>query len=838
MNKKFIRIVALILVMILSLNLVACDFNLDDLFGDGTTDDGTGDGSSDKDNWWNDIEDWFDNTVNNAKDWLDSTSADVKSWWDDTAPTLENFWDNAVDDMKDWAKEAKKLGVEIGDFINDKFDEISQELVKSSNKVKDDIVTGLAQSIYDNARATTGGISASSRTFSPLDLSVFDENNPEILGDQYAYDPDTFVYGLIKAMMPAKADCFGAAVFDSEGNDYYGLAYTDYSKAYVDDQGKTYYPAGFISLVGELPVPHSELDAVLEITRLDGVDEEDTSFVYAYTPGAFTTHCVALGKYFVFGIDDDSTIFYSMSDYTGAACANASLGELYSFDENKVVAFEGHESYFTSSAFMEKIKYETRSLEEIKSSLYQDYETMKIDLANEFSSIDINQIFDIVKTRLKSLFEEMHLSASKIGSLTLNDIFDTNIFNSTETIPAEQKEKTIVMISCITVSVLTIVVQFIPQLKPLKPLMGAIQGTAMEILTEVCMEASSLSTLDYRKIALAAVAGAISVNTGIVGDSLIGGVTEAVMGAMDGENLQNIVLIFFDGCLRGIAFSLAFTGLGKVVGKVVDNIAPNLTKNVANFTSKNQITIGGKEARAATDALTDSADYCVRKSAKKMNLELDDFKEKYAKKAFDQMPRVTNEAFKYMDVDGVVIKQKVLNGYIGITDDASEIVRKSSVNPFTGEQVNKFPVKNAQLDLHEISASTQKVDNFSLNRYTKNAEATGEVANMLKADTKTAGQWGANPETIPEVFKNELKKMHPEWTSDGDFIRLKADDIKKARKTLKWTWHEFGLDGTMMLVPSAVHSKIGHVGAWATLKLLQTYNSPQLTQYVCKYILQ
>lgn len=820
MKKFFKKLISLICAIIIPFNVVGCQsLNIKDVVDD--VGDWMEDAASNGGEWWG-------NTTDNVEEWWQNTSSSVKTWWDEKQPSLEAFWGNASSEINRWMQEAEELGVDIAEFMNQKFDEIAEQIRKAKNEIKDKTVTGLATSIYKNSQSANSGLSVSSRSFSEVDLSKIDlENLDDDVQKDFAYDTETFVYNLVKAMMPSTYETFVASMVDSEGNDYYGLAYTDYSKAYKDNFGKLYYTAGFVSLIGELSVPKAEINSGLEITPLDNA-EEGLGFVYAYSPEDYRTHCVALGKYFIFGIQDKKVV-YEVYDYTGSSCADESLGELYSFDQNKVVAFSGEESYFTASPVMAEISYQTRSLEQIKADLYADYESFKVNLADAFASLDVKAIYNTVKNKIVQLYNEMGFSSGRLANLTLNDVFGTDIFADKASQSASQKEKVIVGVSCATMVILTIACQlFVPQLKSI---MGAVQGSTMEILTEVVLEDSSLSTLDYRKVAMSAVAGAISVNTGILVDSVIGGVTESAMAAIDGENLTNIAKIFFDGCLRGVAIALAFKGIGKVLSATIDGLAPNLRKNAANFISNHQLVIGGKSAKAVQGTLTETTTFSSKRVARKINKDLLDFEDVYYKEVNKQLPSIKERKFKYLDFDYNPSNKKLTNCYLEFDDMPEEVVNLS-IDPFTGDKITRFRVTNGQVDFGRTKAIQVQIEGFSAKRY----NAGG---NMQKADKLAAEIWGENPDQIPKVFKDKFREFHPSWTTDADFIDLSADDIAKARSTkhLSWTWHEYGLDGTMMLVPTELHGKLSHMGAKATIELLQSYGNPRLTAYVLKYVL-
>ncbi len=105
--------------------------------------------------------------------------------------------------------------------------------------------------------------------------------------EDYIGDIETFVYGLIINQLRYSYDVFPASVDLHDGHVVYGIAYTDYSKSYVnEDESKCYFETGFLPFAGETDIPYEEFDYGLELDNLEFTDEE-TSFIWTYGSASF-----------------------------------------------------------------------------------------------------------------------------------------------------------------------------------------------------------------------------------------------------------------------------------------------------------------------------------------------------------------------------------------------------------------------------------------------------------------------------------------------------------------------------------------------------------------------
>ena len=127
--------------------------------------------------------------------------------------------------------------------------------------------------------------------------------------EDYAGDLDAFVYGLLISEYELCYNVFQASIELPDGDVVYGIAYTDYADYYESDDGSGFFPAGFLSLIGEPEIPADAIGKGLEITDLE-IENGQSGYVYAYECEPFLEHCVIWGQYLQYGVDDHGAITY------------------------------------------------------------------------------------------------------------------------------------------------------------------------------------------------------------------------------------------------------------------------------------------------------------------------------------------------------------------------------------------------------------------------------------------------------------------------------------------------------------------------------------------------
>ena len=356
--------------------------------------------------------------LSSVNSWIGEAGENIGNWWEQTYSDLDDWWNKAEDDFSSWWSNTKNSAADLYNEITNKLLETYDYLVCKTDETIDDVVGAVASAIKRSySKNFESIVPVSNRSFDNISIDEFTEEmfyNDEL----FAYDEEAFVYKLVRSIIPTSYETFPAVLIVEEDEEILGLAYADYSKIFESDDLK-YVPTGFIAFESEAPLYDEYLNYTYEIKRLDGFDE-GYSYFLSYLPESYKTHCVALNKYFVFGIDENYKIFYSINDYVSSNVEK--LGKLYSFDKNDFIANLNEDSYFGNTNLVEQIKYFSRSETEIKAELYDYFKNFSINV-KEF---DIKNIFGLVKGSVNDVFGANNI-VSSISNLTIEDIFDTKI---------------------------------------------------------------------------------------------------------------------------------------------------------------------------------------------------------------------------------------------------------------------------------------------------------------------------------------------------------------------------------------------------------------------------
>ena len=352
--------------------------------------------------------------------------------------------------------------------------------------------------------------------------------------DDYIGDLETFTYGLLINQLDVIYSTFPAYVELSDTQVVYGIAYTNYKDCYLnEDETISYVMCGFIPYCGELEIDDAEFNSGLYLYNLDYQDEE-TIFVWGYKSDPFSLHCVVYGRYLVYGVNEQGIIFFTSEEYKKENC-DTSLGALYSYDQKRYLYDPDFGNYqpITGESLSDEMDFE-----EIERQINEQLELQNVNYTDTDieSSVTISQ--DAVKSYLLSMQEETFLGYNVDLLIQLTEELepqDVLRINSDglkvleiEEIPPTPPSlltKWLVGISCgIVVAVSTVVSQVMPQFRLVA---GALAGAAIEMFMQVVVNNTNLGNLDWKKIGVAAVTGAIC---GVIGPHIqaIGGITSQI----------------------------------------------------------------------------------------------------------------------------------------------------------------------------------------------------------------------------------------------------------------------------------------------------------------------
>lgn len=675
--------------------------------------------------------------------------------------------------------------------------------------------------------------------------------------ESYVGDLDTFVYGILINEYEKNYDVFNACVDLSDGTEVFGIAYTDYGCAFESDDGTLYFPAGFISNIGEPEVPDYAVSEGLEIVNLDlqGMLDE-YKYVLAYDTESYQEHCVVWGQYLKYGVGENGSITYSSEEYERGKC-DESLGALYSYDSEEYVYDPevGNAVNVNGVSLYSLIDYDeleaevNRILEEqdynfskseVESSAYIAQEALNAYLLSKqeetFMGVSVRELLDISKT-LDPLECVQFTSDGRI------------VVEMSETPPAEpdQLVRWLTGACCVTAIAASIAVGiFVPAAVPLS---GSISSSAVEVFMEVVIQNQALSDVNWSKVAVAAASGAMlawccpalssAAASGTVkalgettlsyesmkvlgklsgygvltfSNACVSGTTGAAFTVLDGGTQENAVDAFMMGAALGAASTIAASALSESINqgmKVLATAKPDswfikASENVGNFISNHQVHLIKNDE---IEAILAPKSVCEATESALNEIDIQERNQKIFDKRIGRLVGDDNTDFVKCDpkTGEILSKSDVVrnNGdcVIKLSDDCSPKVREL----FDKYGISEINVKNGTVDFGSIADYRfSPSETITSNRYYNYKVYRKDLANA----------WKDPSANVPD---DVLKYM-----SDHKISRenLSGSDIKKILSDLKLTPHE-GTDGIVYLVDTDIHSLIPHAGGVTQAAVLE-----------------
>ncbi len=601
--------------------------------------------------------------------------------------------------------------------------------------------------------------------------------------EDYAGDIETFVYGLLTHQLEYKYEVFPASVELSDGTELYGLAYTDYSECYTDeDEASAFFSAGMLTFDGESSIPHDEFEKGLIIKNLDYQDDQ-FGFLLKYAPDEFTEHCVVFNQYLKYGVNSFGQISYSVEEYVKGNC-DESLGSLYSYDEGKYlldldigeytpvsgVSLASQIDFDLLEAEINKI-IETQEVNfaqiDIESNLFFAQEAVSSYLLSLQEETFLGYDVDVLIEATKELDPMECLQMSPEGFLTIN----------IGELPGEEASalaKWLVGSTCVIVSAVGMVGSTVFLMcPPLSSAASAVTGAAIDVFMQVVVSGQALDYVDWGKVALSAVTGAVTgflgpyvmAVTGGVGyffadsaiDALMGGIEHTVIAWMDGADGNAMLKSFGYGFVLGFGLSAGFkaageliSAIGKGVGwaanKTANAIAPKLTTKVSTFFSQATGLVlmkAGKAFAKLQEAANSTPFYskyianamAFRQLAKLVNGGMDDLTE-------TSLANLTKNGL--VDPQGNPLTKEALRKLVNDANDGDVIAILGNVKD--GVSVVK---RNGIVGIEFDSDQYLKVNIARI--------VDDRDVNFKAAAEKIKSEWLAAPETVPATISNAIR---------------------------------------------------------------------------------
>ena len=613
-----------------------------------------------------------------------------------------------------------------------------------------------------------------SDTESILPNGVFSDN-----WEDYKGDLETFVYGAIEDLLAFRYDVFPGDVELEDGTVISGICYTDYSECYTDeDETETYIMAGMIPYYGEEEIPEEEFEKGLILRNVD-YEDDNTKFVLSMQSAPFKEHCVIYGKYLTYGVGENGQIEYDAEEYVQGRY-DKSLGSLYSYDDKRFIFDNDVGNYVDVSVNADSL-YAGIDFDALDEEIERILETQD----KNFASMDIASYVQISKEAVTSYLlslqqetffgydvQELIEASKNIDANECIQITESGLnyidYTRTAGKSASTLTKWLVGTGCAVAAAVGVVgaVVFI-ECPPLSAISGSIAGVAIETFMQVVISSRALEDINWDRVAIAAVTGAVA---GFIGpyvsatlngpayfltdsciDGLLGGLEYSVSSWLAGDEGTRIVEQAGFGFALGFALSAGFKVAAKGAEKVIkaaepkiklasERVFPNLTKKVSNLTGA----VGDRLTKmklAAEDSVFHS-EY-IKAKVPAMGAKMLDDKDEIKKISFDALTKediYDEEGMLINKTDLEVLfdsntKNNTVLGYVG--KDKSIQLRKQNgvVGIVFDDQYQTVTIPGYLKDNRD--ANFEEAANVLLDNWRKNNEL---VPNSISAAISMKGE--------------------------------------------------------------------------------------------------
>lgn len=641
--------------------------------------------------------------------------------------------------------------------------------------------------------------------------------------EDYIGDPQTISIGLLNRYLSLKYTTFYGTVTYNDV-EYDGLCYTDTESIYtatVEGETKIFQGAGFISLDEENILPEEARNEVTYIQPIcDDEVDEGVNYYIEYETEPFTTHLISNNKYIQYGVDSTETLRYHSEDYTGNY--ETELGGLYSFDQDKFI-YGNSNSYIVTKDVADEVNNANITYS-LWDSIKNGFGVTLKSISNFFKDAK-SYILSFLETISGSNVWSMNISQirNRINNTSESDVISTNdnvtSINAASSSTSQTYDtitKWMMGIATLLLFATNILVQFAAPFFPiagnaLKLVVGSVFSVFMYLFFGYILSNVSLSSINWYKVLIVAIAGGISAFTGIVADSFIGGVTDSVFSLMDGNSIYQGALDFVNGFVAALCISSIVKGIASVITKMVGKVAykvkvRNISKKLQNLygdlNMSDEVAIDTAAAKVAQNSINDSVASSFGKNS-----------DEYQKMLTRCLPSDNNSNVGIFNSDGVrVSKNTVLSDLSKeytiklLSSSSDELAERWAKVLGSTDKVIK--IINGQIDFEPISYAkvTLSSDDLTPDRST----------NFRIFEDALAKQWNADPSSIPEEYYNYFKSIGV----DPDFDDIKPQDIQNLKQHFGLTIHECADRVTMLLVDGLIHAKISHFGGISVTKYL------------------
>ena len=489
------------------------------------------------------------------------------------------------------------------------------------------------------------------------DSSVLDgdDNNTSVkpsnpddtdLEDYELNEAENFVYSLIYSDLKKQYDTFTGYVSlqsnarSTETVEVYGISYVDYEEGYIDESGKTYFSAGFISFPGEPVINQSNIDSGLEIVSLEEEYDELFSYVYTYTTEDVHMHCVIDNKYVKYDVVD-GVIQYEEEPYVKGMDVDFTRGNIYSYDIEDYIYIVEEQDYVPVSGVSLLGEADYRDIMDEVNRILQ---TQEANLTYAEIESYVSQSQDALYSYLLGLQEEtfMGIPTADLVSIVrdldpmqhLQIGVDANGSTTIDIIEVTKLPSLWEKIATSLVCAFGTVGGFVCSAIGCPVIGGALIGASMEAFAQVVINNTPVSDIQWAQVAVAAVSGAIAGGvSGAINGIATKGVGQVIMKEVADTFCDSVIgggEFFVNSLIAGYSFEEACKnfGYGVIAGAVISGgikigsaAIKGGAKLIKKATTSTVSDVGGKQLtklgnEAAEDSISELQEKAMQKSAK------------------------------------------------------------------------------------------------------------------------------------------------------------------------------------------------------------------------------
>ena len=418
------------------------------------------------------------------------------------------------------------------------------------------------------------------------------DNDEEISGIS---DEEAFLYSQLYVTLSSA----GYEVFPSIAHltigDTRGFAYTDYNDLYNDDEQEniSIYGVGFVGVENKAII-EEEIEEGIFVEPILDEDTQDVfdgfSFVIDKNIEVNTQHYIAFDKYIQYTISD--YVLQVKSQENNEENYNLSLGYLHDYDIGRVVYDPDLGKEFNPDAFTlnDVVDY---ALVQDSYKAFINEQTVNGWSVDTLSTVYISMeaFNDFLANNQQESFlgispEEIYYIQANIPNSHFYYVDGDGVTHILELPPNPANKATIwERIGAALISIAVIVVAIVIATTVMvttagtmslagSMLIGAAIGFGVEFFMQVTINGTPLNEVNWAKVAVATIAGALSAIPGMQwwGAGLIMGGSQAAMAWIDGADFAGVLLAFGIGFATGVAIHFATKALSKLTSKIANKI--------------------------------------------------------------------------------------------------------------------------------------------------------------------------------------------------------------------------------------------------------------------------